>query len=85
MHRIDVSKRQFNLAVEHDLSKTEDAPMSIAVLPEVRFSSRRQICVDANALAPQTNTLVAGINSGADKLKEGVNENLRVFSYDDTS
>lgn len=33
----------------------------------------------------QAKALVAGINSSADQLEKGVNENLRVFSYDDKS
>lgn len=91
MHRIDVPQRQFDLAVEHDLSKTEDAPMSIAVLPDV---SLKQPVGMASPVASrrfsltspfQSKVLVAGINSAADKLKEGVNENLRVFSYDSDS
>lgn len=33
----------------------------------------------------QSHTLIAGINSAVDKLKEGTNENLRVFEYDNGS
>ncbi|SCV73170.1 BQ2448_7095 [Microbotryum intermedium] len=36
MHKIDLIKRQFHLAAEYELSKTEDAPMTIAVLPETK-------------------------------------------------
>ncbi|SCZ94646.1 BZ3500_MvSof-1268-A1-R1_Chr12-3g04019 [Microbotryum saponariae] len=64
MHKIDLEKRQFHLKTEHDLSKTEDAPMTIVVLPE-------------------TKSLVAGINSDAQTLARGKNENLRVFTYSD--
>ena len=35
---MDLPARHFNLIEEHDLSKTEDAPMSIAVNPFVRSS-----------------------------------------------
>lgn len=37
-YAMDLPARHFNLIEEHDLSKTEDAPMSIAVNPFVRSS-----------------------------------------------
>ncbi|ORY72905.1 quinon protein alcohol dehydrogenase-like superfamily [Leucosporidium creatinivorum] len=64
LHKITPATRSFDLVHEYELSKTEDAPMSVAV-------------------EPTTKTLIAGINSAVDKLKEGTNENLRVFEYDD--
>lgn len=57
--------------------------MSIAVNPFVRAllsSLRASSCLLST---DQTKQLVAGINSSAEKLKEGVNENLRVFGYGD--
>uniref|UniRef100_A0A0K3CNW8 FGENESH: predicted gene_13.73 protein n=1 Tax=Rhodotorula toruloides TaxID=5286 RepID=A0A0K3CNW8_RHOTO len=66
MYSVDPKKRQLSLVTEHELSKEEDAPMTMAF--------------DRTAKA-----LVAGINSSADQLKKGVNENLRVFSYDEKS
>ncbi|KAK4702009.1 prolactin regulatory element-binding protein, partial [Phenoliferia sp. Uapishka_3] len=66
MYAIDTTTKQFTLIKEHELSKEEDAPMSIAV-------------------NPATKAIIAGINSTEAKLKEGINENLRVFEYDDTS
>ncbi|BGP51350.1 hypothetical protein JCM10450v2_007288 [Rhodotorula kratochvilovae] len=64
MYTVDVKKRQLSLVEEHELSKEEDAPMTIAV-------------------HPPSHALVAGINSSAAQLEKGVNENVRVFSYDD--
>ncbi|GAA6053269.1 hypothetical protein JCM3770_002687 [Rhodotorula araucariae] len=64
VYTLDLARRQLDLADEHDLSKDEDAPMTVAI-------------------HPQSKTLVAGINSSAAQLETGVNENLRVFSYDD--
>ncbi|KAM0747959.1 WD40 repeat-like protein [Meredithblackwellia eburnea MCA 4105] len=66
MYKIDPSGRQFDLVEEHELSKQEDAPMSIAV--------------DTNS-----KSLIAGVNSSVEVLKQGTNENLRVFSYTDSS
>ncbi|KAM0786170.1 hypothetical protein ACM66B_006977 [Microbotryomycetes sp. NB124-2] len=66
MYSIDAPKRTFNLEHEHELSKDEDAPMTIAILPQAK-------------------AIVAGINSSTETLKQGKNENLRVFSYDGTS
>ncbi|KPV72073.1 uncharacterized protein RHOBADRAFT_56201 [Rhodotorula graminis WP1] len=64
MYSVDVKKRQISLVEEHELSKEEDAPMTVAV-------------------HPQSKSIVAGINSSVAQLEKGVNENLRVFSYDD--
>ncbi|KAK4051472.1 hypothetical protein OIO90_004686 [Microbotryomycetes sp. JL221] len=66
MYSIDVAKRSFDLVHQHELSKDEDAPMTIAVLPETKH-------------------IVAGINSNVDTLKQGKNDNLRVFTYDKTT
>ncbi|GAA5888882.1 hypothetical protein JCM5296_005030 [Sporobolomyces johnsonii] len=66
MYQIDTKKRQLSLLEEHELSKEEDAPMTIAVHRESK-------------------ALVAGINSDVKMLEKGMNENLRVFSYDDSS
>ncbi|BGO95267.1 hypothetical protein NBRC10512v2_007069 [Rhodotorula toruloides] len=66
MYSVDPKKRQLSLVTEHELSKEEDAPMTMAVNRKAK-------------------ALVAGINSSADQLEKGVNENLRVFSYDDKS
>lgn len=35
MYRVALPKREFHLIQEHELSKEEDAPMSIAVNPSV--------------------------------------------------
>ncbi|GAA5839243.1 hypothetical protein JCM9279_002638 [Rhodotorula babjevae] len=64
LYTVDVKKRQISLVEEHELSKEEDAPMTVAV-------------------HPQSKSLVAGINSSMAQLEKGVNENVRVFSYDD--
>ncbi|GAA5900839.1 hypothetical protein JCM8208_004624 [Rhodotorula glutinis] len=64
MYTVDVKKRQISLVEEHELSKEEDAPMTVAV-------------------HPQSKSIVAGINSSVAQLEKGVNENVRVFSYDD--
>ncbi|BGP35111.1 hypothetical protein JCM10296v2_006941 [Rhodotorula toruloides] len=66
MYSVDPKKRQLSLVTEHELSKEEDAPMTMAVNRKAK-------------------ALVAGINSSVDQLEKGVNENLRVFSYDDKS
>lgn len=36
MYTVDVKKRQLSLVEEHELSKEEDAPMTVAVHPPVR-------------------------------------------------
>ncbi|BGP27405.1 prolactin regulatory element-binding protein [Rhodotorula toruloides] len=66
MYAVDPKKRQLSLVTQHELSKEEDAPMTMAI-------------------DRKTKALVAGINSSADQLEKGVNENLRVFSYDANS
>ncbi|GJN93754.1 hypothetical protein Rhopal_006811-T1 [Rhodotorula paludigena] len=66
MYTVDVKKRQLSLVEEHELSKEEDAPMTVAV-------------------HPPTKAMVAGINSSSAELEKGINENVRVFSYDDKS
>lgn len=99
MYRISPAERSFTLAHEYDLSKTEDAPMSVAVEPKVRrllpvVPSRLGLTssllpmlsacsVFDSSFAEQSKSLIAGINSSVEKLKEGVNENLRVFKFDD--
>ncbi|KAK4050004.1 hypothetical protein OIV83_003828 [Microbotryomycetes sp. JL201] len=66
MYSIETAQRTFTLEYEHELSKDEDAPMTIAILPQAK-------------------AIVAGINSSTATLKQGKNENLRVFSYDGTA
>ncbi|GAA5914595.1 WD40 repeat domain-containing protein [Sporobolomyces salmoneus] len=66
MYKIDLTKKQLSLITEHELSKQEDAPMTIAI-------------------HRPSKTIAAGINSDLDSLKEGKNENLRMFRYTDSS
>ena len=40
MYTVDVKKRQISLVEEHELSKEEDAPMTVAVHPQVRSLAR---------------------------------------------
>ncbi|GAA5847057.1 hypothetical protein JCM3766R1_000600 [Sporobolomyces carnicolor] len=64
MYEIDSKGKRFRLKTQHELSKNEDAPMTIAI-------------------HRPSKTIAAGINSDAETLKSGKNENLRMFSYDD--
>ncbi|GAA5828040.1 hypothetical protein JCM5353_003160 [Sporobolomyces roseus] len=64
MYNISASTKTLHLITEHELSKEEDAPMTIAI-------------------HRPSKTIAAGINSDLASLKEGRNENLRIFSYED--
>jgi hypothetical protein len=81
--QIDLKRRQFDLVQEHELSKSEDAPMTLAVEYSVRPSEWREQVDSELIYGRQSKTIVAGINSSEAKMKEGINENLRVFSYGD--
>ncbi|KAL8291360.1 hypothetical protein RQP46_002338 [Phenoliferia psychrophenolica] len=83
-YKIDVTGRSFELVEQHDLSKEEDAPMSLAVNPQARPRHRQLPVIRAKQTAHvQTKAIIAGINSSSAELAKGTNNNLRLFEYSD--
>ncbi|GAA5978625.1 hypothetical protein JCM11641_002793 [Rhodosporidiobolus odoratus] len=79
LYRLDVQHRSLTLLCTYPLSADEDAPMTIALTPNPSLSTPTGNGDNEQPVAPSSWTLVAGINSSENELKQGKNDNLRVF------
>lgn len=74
------NERSIALVGEFELQSGEDAPMSMAA--DIEVTIHRHLCYPSDA-QPQSNTIFCGVNSAAEELDRGENQNCRALAVID--
>lgn len=74
--------RKLDYINELELSRDEDAPMTLAVDKQVRYRLEQHF--EGYELMRQSKQLVTGINASESSIRSGKNEQCRIFSFVDS-